>query len=294
MQTFRQLAGSTILALLSLFLVIGGISLALAENGIPTVGPTETGKLPPPTIIDTPTFIIIVPTNTSSPIPYTETASPAPTATDTSTPTATPTTTLTPTGTILPTQSVCPAPLGWVAVIVKPLDTLASLALQYNTTPENLGKANCLPSQSIYSGMVLYVPPVAPVPTKTIATCGPPPGWTLYTVQPGDTIYRLSQSFKVTVSQLQQANCMQSYQTNIQAGQRIWAPPGAMYLPTATPISIIFPTLTYTATELPSATPTASPVPTLIPTETPLPTLTSAPPTAQPTMTMLPSPTASP
>ncbi|MFZ5818647.1 MAG: LysM peptidoglycan-binding domain-containing protein [Chloroflexota bacterium] len=272
MQTIRQLAGSILLALLSALLVIGGISLALAESYIPAVSPTETRTHLP---------IFISPIATSALPSVVATASLS----------------STPSETLPPPPSSCPPPSGWVATRVQPFDTLASLALQYRTTPELLSQANCLVSSDLTPDTLLYVPPV---PTQTVVPCGPPPGWILYTVQAGNTMYSLSQAFGVSVAQLQQANCMPYYQTSIKAGQQIWVPNVATRTPTLTPVSIIFPTLTWTASVVPSDTKTPTLEPTLPPTQTQAssPTLSptappsatpTTPPTATPTITAFPS-----
>lgn len=265
MQTVRQLAGSILLALLSLLLVLGGIALALGESYLPAATPTALQT-------QTSVFVFFTPTGT---FPVVETASltSAPTVTET-----------------LPPPTSCPPPAGWIAIQVQPLDTLASLALQYKTTPELLIQSNCLFSSDLTPGTFLYVPPV---PTPTSVPCGPPPGWVRYTVQPGNTLFSLSQAFGVSVSQLQRANCMPYSQTTINAGQSIWVPNVATRTPTLTPVSIIFPTLTWTASPLPTPTWTPLPSPTWTPSPSPTPTEPppTPPPTATPSITAFPTST---
>lgn len=133
-------------------------------------------------------------------------------------------------------------------------------------------------------------------PTSTQAPsgyqCGPPAGWVLYTVQPGENLFRISLRYEVSLDQMRQANCLTSNQ--IYAGQRIYVPyylePAPADTPTASP--------TPPPPEPPTATaepqPTATPVP---PTATPEPSPTSPPPTptsAPPTATPEPSPTSPP
>lgn len=259
MQTVRQLAGSTLLAFLSLLLVAGGISLALAESYVPAATLTATQT-------STPVFVFITPTSTFPLL--VATASLTPTLTET----------------LPPPPTSCPPPSGWVAIKVQPFDTLDSLALQYKTTPELLSQANCLFSSNLAPGALLYVPPVA---TPTVVACGPPAGWVRYSVQAGNTLFSLSQAFGVSVAQLQQANCMPYSQTVINAGQQIWVPNVATRTPTLTPISIIFPTLTWTASPAPS-TETPLPPPTWTPSLPPptwTPSSTEPPPTPPPTAT---------
>lgn len=241
MQNLRQLGGGVIIALISVLLVIGGISLALAETLPSQATPTP---ISPTVSLDFPTA-----TFTVSPI-ISETA----TITITST-------IITITDTLLPTNTAfvqvsCSAPTGWLRITTSASDTIYSLAQRYKTTAENLSSANCLPSFDIPIGFALYVPPV---PTVTVIPCGPPAGYVrTHVVQPGDNLYRIALSYGITYPQLQRANCMGS-STTIYAGQRLWVP----NVPTRTPvpgITIIpdFPTATYT----------------------PIPTDTSVPPTA--------------
>jgi LysM repeat protein len=271
METLRQIGGSIMLAIFSAALVIGGISLALAESYVPEI---------PPTATITPTLAPIFNSPTTQPqIAFTSTVT-------------------TPSATVPPPTS-CPPPSGWIAVTVKPGETLLTLAQQYQSTPTNLSVANCLFSNSLPTGAIIYVPPV---PTKTAIPCGPPSNWIQYIVQPGNTMYSLSQAYGVTIAQLQFANCMSASQYNLGAGQRIWVPnvatrtPRATATATSTPIIIVFPTLTRTATvtatptDVATSTATATKVPTFTPTATvPSPT---TPPTATPTITRFPTSTA--
>jgi LysM repeat protein len=229
MQNLRQLGGGVIIALLSVILVIGGISLALSETL-----PTQATPTPfPPTIsLDFPTA-----TFTVSPLIVSET----PSVTQIPTLLATDTLTSVPTNTLFVAAS-CNPPSGWVRIITSASDTVYSLAQRYKTTAENLGAANCLSSFDIPVGFTLYVPPV---PTVTVIPCGPPFGYVRrYVVQPGDNLYRIALSFGITYTQLQRANCMGTSIT-IYAGQVLWVP----NIPTRTPkpgVTIVptFPTAT--------------------------------------------------
>ena len=84
-------------------------------------------------------------------------------------------------------------------------DTLASIARRFNTTYMAIAQANNIVNPNlIYAGQTLIIPtdggtpPPAPPPA-------PGPG-TTYTVQPGDTLYRISVRFGVTVQAIAQAN----------------------------------------------------------------------------------------
>ncbi|MBN1452116.1 MAG: LysM peptidoglycan-binding domain-containing protein [Anaerolineales bacterium] len=260
MDTLRQLGGGLLLAAFSAALVIGGISLALAESYVPVV----------PTPTDTQAPVVSFPTPTSPSLAFiTETIPPSPS----------------PTATVPPPTS-CPPPSGWVAITVGPGDDLLTLASRYKTTREQLLAANCLFSNDLPTGSILYVPPI---PTHTPVPCGPPAGWIRYSVQPGNTLYSLSQAYGVSLSQLQFANCMVANQYNLVTGQTLWVPnvvtrtPRATATATLTPVVIVFPTLTGTAS--------ATFMPTDIPTSTSLPTGTS---TGTATSTASPPPTATP
>lgn len=274
MDTLRQLGGSLLLALFSVALVIGGISLALAESYVPVI-PTPTG---------TQALIPIVNTNTDVPTSevvefFTETP-PTPSAT-------------------VPPPSSCPPPAGWIAVRVQPGDTLAVLAARHQSTSEQLLVANCLFSSDLPTGSILYVPSI---PTRTSVPCGPPPGWIRYTVQPGNTLTGLSQAYGVSIAQLQFANCMPANQFSLAAGRVIWVPnvatrtPRATATATLTPVSIVFPTLTWTASVTPTPTNTIAPTATQTTSPTIPPTATVASPTPQPTAsaTITSFPTATP
>jgi LysM repeat protein len=212
MQTFRQLGVGVIVAIASVILVVGGIFLSLAETLPPPATPTQ---IPP-------TFPESFPTPTSTTIGFP--ASDTPTATQGS---ALPTMTASPTLVLSPTA--CTPPAGWIRVTTGSGDTVYSLAQRYKTTAESLNAANCLTSAELPAGVALYVPPV---PTVTVAPCGPPFGWVRnYIVRPGDTLFRIALAYNITYPQLQRANCMGS-STTIYTGQRLWVP----NVPTRTPV----------------------------------------------------------
>ena len=59
--------------------------------------------------------------------------------------------------------------------------------------------------------------------TPTPTPCGPPFGWLIYIVQPGDTLYSLALSTGTTIQQLMLANC-QVNQNVVIAGQSLYVP----------------------------------------------------------------------
>jgi len=251
MQSLRQLGGGVIIAIVSVLLVIGGISLALAE----TLPAQATPTLLPPTIS------LNFPTATFTPsLMFAETGTITATATATlpgiSTDTAFATNTLF-------VQASCNTPAGWIPVTVTTSDTVYSLAQRYKTSPENLGTANCLSSYDVPVGFVIYVPPV--VATVTVVPCGPLPGYVRrYVVQRGDTLSSIARLYGIPYTTLQRANCMGS-STTIYAGQLLWVP--NIIIPTRFPT---IPGVTVIPT-FPTATKTSAPPPTLTPSITSYP-----------------------
>jgi LysM repeat protein len=274
MQALRQLGIGVAVALFSVLLVVGGIFLSLAESlpapATPTqIPPTLPLSFPTPTPTSTPSVLFVTETAT-----ITETASPTPTTAS------------------LPTVAVsCSPPSNWIRVTTSFGDTVYSLAQRYKTSAESLSAANCLTTFDVPAGIGIYVPPV---PTVTVIPCGPPPGWNQrYTVQRGDTLYRVALAYGVSYTQLQRANCMGG-STTIYAGQRLVVPNVAPRFPT--PVIPTFPNLP-TQTSLPPPTSITVP-PTDRPTEQPPPPTslppTSEPPTTAPTTAPTSAPTTAP
>jgi mucin-2/type VI secretion system secreted protein VgrG len=256
MESLRQIGAGILLGIISIVVLLGGFSLAMVEGGmVPAV-------LPPSPTADT-SVSIVVTIFPTLPLPISAT----PVSTDTPASNLTATASLTPP----PTLTICQPPTGWVVIIVQSSDTLISLSQVYRTSVDLLRTKNCLLNDQLVPGSILYVPPL---PTSTIIACGAPANWGSYTVVPGDTLYRISILYRVTVQQLMQANCLQT--SNINAGQVLRVP----RVPTSTPATTNtpFPTLT----EVPSLTP----VPT---TEVPSSTMTaSQTSSATPTITATP------
>ena len=118
---------------------------------------------------------------------------------------------------------------------------------------------------------------------RTEVVCTPPDGWSLYTVIPTDSIYRLSLIFGISVAQLEAANCL-AEGDSIRPGDLMYVP---LFL-TSTPTVII---LTNTSTPRPTSTSRIIPFYSATPTEEfqsnpPTPIPPTAPP--QPTNTPVP------
>lgn len=201
-----------------------------------------------------------------------------------STPTA-PAVTPTP---VSPLLNRCQFPAGWIPHQVGAGETLFSLAWASNMDTYALMRANCRGSSSLRTGDILYLPPhIFVTPTVAPYRCGPPAHWVeRYQVRSGDTLFRLSLLYNVTIQQIRSANCMLDYTLRI--GQVLYLPPLPARPPTRTASPTPSPTFTATWTPTPlQATPTASLTPTL--TLTPTPTLT-----VTPTLTLTPTPTLTP
>jgi LysM repeat protein len=236
--------GAGILAVLgSTAIILGGLTLSLSESSQPQ---TQTGQ-------PAPTSGAVWLTAHARQTAATQGATQMPS----------------PPGFTLPAD--CIPPKNWQPVIVQTGDTLLTLASRYQTTPNEIALANCLIVSTLIPGSVIYIPPphpteMAAIPSPTPTLCGPPPGWTLYTVQPEDNLFRIGLAYGVTVAQLQFANCLES--TLIRPGDRLWVPD----VPTRTPqVSLTFtPTKTRppaTSTQTPTITPTPTGTPTPTPTE---------------------------
>ncbi len=274
MQSLRQLGSGLLFGLVCVAIIVGGFALSMAEGrmsaiAVPTNPPTATLVVPATSV---PT---LQPTLISEGV--TETVFPA-----TDTPVPTPTETLTPP----PPPTSCPPPASWLPTVVQLYDTLPGLAQTYRTTVEALRAGNCLVSDQLVPGSFIYVPPL---PTATLIPCGAPAGWITYIVRSGDTLFSISQMFRVTVAELQRANCLGS-STFIQAGQRLKVP----NVPTSTPLKSATPSATFVIIVDETATPTLTlPVTeTEVPTETEIPTKTDTP--VPPSETPPPPSTATP
>lgn len=249
MKSLRQLGSGVMIAIISVLLVIGGISLALSEALPAQATPTP---IPPTISLDFPTA-----TFTASPL-----VGGSPTATQTSSLVFT-TDTAFATNTLF-VQVYCSYPSNWIPVVTSSGDTVYALAQRYKTTVENLAAANCLISFDVPAGFVIYVPPV---PTVTVIPCGPPAGYVRrYVVQRGDTLYSIASLYGITYPVLQRANCLGS-STTIYAGQLLWVPniivATRMPVPGGVTVTPNFPTNTSTNTLVPvppTFTPSNTPV----------------------------------
>lgn len=152
----------------------------------------------------------------------TKTSSPSPTLTDTPFPS--------------PTAVICTRPAGMDRVSVLSGETLSLLALRYDVSIRQLLAWNCMQVSDFAVGMYLLVPSLSPAPSftstavETLAPaakpkddrCTPPSSWVSYTVQPGDNLYQIGQRYRIPWQELQRANCLST--TTIRVGQLLYVP----------------------------------------------------------------------
>ena len=135
------------------------------------------------------------------------------------------------------------APLSPIA----PTDTV----VQPTTVP---GTASSTPPSNAAASTPTNTRPPASA-TRAATTCGAPANWVTYTVKPGDTLYKLSYRYGVTVEGLEQANCLGG-STLLQVGQKLRVPPVQPPPPTS-PAA--------TSTPLPPSATPYTPLPTSLP-----------------------------
>jgi hypothetical protein len=112
-----------------------------------------------------------------------------------------------------------------------------------------------------------------PTPTEEGMACGPPGDWVIYTVNSGETLEGLSYLFRVSVPDLQFANCMGD-STAVTAGMNLFVPNVATSTITLTPSQTLTPKPTNTHTPKPTSTP--KPTATQTPTNTDIPSDSNA------------------
>lgn len=212
------------------FTVLGGASLAIldARQAVPTEAPVS---LATAALDSSPTSTAesdSLPTSTATTEPVIVSL-PSPDIQSTEPPLVVPSATSEPevSSTPEPILERCEPPSDWVPYTVRLGDTLFSLSTQGGVTVDVVKAANCLPSDALYPGNVLYLPSAPPQP---VPGCGPPFDWVFYTVQPGDTLFSLATRSGVSVSDVVFANCLPS--TSISTGRRLYLPS----LPSAPPL----------------------------------------------------------
>ena len=111
-------------------------------------------------------------------------------------------------------------PVGSFAYTIKPGDTIYKLAMTYNTTVEAILALNPgLDPDNLRIGQVICIPRETPPPPRC------PIGTFAYVIKPGDTIYKLAQTYNTTVAAIMAANPGLD-PNNLQVGQVICIPMG--------------------------------------------------------------------
>ncbi len=168
---------------------------ALKETDTPVPAVTDVSApkdtdTPVPTETDTPAPMeteTLVPTATDVPLP-TETDTSVPTEMDTAMPTATDTPVPTYTSTEIVTSPITPQPVGTLGILPTPVGALTA-------TPTPIERGECVR----------------------------PYGWSIYTVQSGNTLFLISMAVNSTVVELAEANCIDNV-NQIQTGDELYVP----------------------------------------------------------------------
>jgi len=106
-------------------------------------------------------------------------------------------------------------------------------------SPPPTKTATPVPSEPADNPTGTPVPPATNLPpTNTsqpaASSCQIASGWVPYTVQAGETLYKIGLRYGVTVDTLQNGNCMST--TALSVGDVIYVPPAAPVSPTKTPV----------------------------------------------------------
>jgi murein DD-endopeptidase MepM/ murein hydrolase activator NlpD len=127
-------------------------------------------------------------------------------------------------------QNFAPPRLAPTTYIVRPGDTLFSIATRYHTNAATLAQLNGIVNPTmIYVGQLLAVPATPTAPSAPSPTAIPAPaGDMVYIVQPGETLYRIALHYNTTAWNLAAYNKLDNT-TMIYAGQRLMIPSGSKH-----------------------------------------------------------------
>ena len=125
-------------------------------------------------------------------------------------------------------QNFAPPNAAPTPYIVRPGDTLFSIATRYRTTAARLAQLNGIVNPTmIYVGQSLTVPAAPNAPSASSPAATPAPaGDMVYVVQPGETLFRIALRYNTTAWNLAAYNKLDS-PTMIYAGQRLMIPSGS-------------------------------------------------------------------
>ena len=119
----------------------------------------------------------------------------------------------------LPVPEPPACPNGYLYTVEKG-ETLASIALKFALTPQDILRANpqIVDPNVIFQGQKICIP--LPIPKPPTCT----PGAFLYTIQPGESLYQISNKFDKSLDQLIEANPQIDNPASIFPGQEICIP----------------------------------------------------------------------
>jgi LysM repeat protein len=204
-----------------------------APAAVPEVPAEETVVAAEPTAALTPPLATVVPTGLPTVVPAEITPFPTPglpAAAEEPVP-------VPPTPVASPPPTTLESGQGFVYV-VQPGDTLYSIAAQFGVSVDAIREANGLVSDDIVPGQELIIPGVpgpGPAPAPAPGVVPPPEGGTVHTVQPGETVYRISRMYGTTVEAIAAANGINPW--FIWVGQRLIIPgPGGPIPPGPNPV----------------------------------------------------------
>jgi hypothetical protein len=204
---------------------------------------------------------------------------------------------------IKPASSACPHPAGWISIVIKPGETLGSLAHRYDSSIALLKTNNCLSIDSLAENSILYVPNVPPRPTATRPR--PVIPWTYPTAYPTFPYWPVATPWIPTstpvIPPTQPPTLPPTWlptlpplpsPTDIPTTQ---PPPATEVPPTLAPPPVLPTTEVPTQVSPPQVSPTQAPPPTQAVEPTQAPPPTQAPqPTQAPPPTQAPQPTQAP
>jgi LysM repeat protein len=171
------------------------------SSGLPTVEPAATSATSQATVSASPTTITVDKTKTPGVEPPPPTATPSPT---------------TP-----PTPTATSVPVGGVTYIVKPGDSLYSIARRYNMTVDEIMELNGITDPtSLQVGQELIISSGQAVATPTT-----PGQETVHVVQRGENLFRIALKYGVTVEAVAKRNGIVN-PSLIWTGQKLYIPAG--------------------------------------------------------------------
>lgn len=119
-------------------------------------------------------------------------------------------------------EAVTPTEPETISYTVVAGDTLYLIAKKHQTTVDAIKQKNHLTTDSINVGQVLEIPETTPIEKEPETNKPEGQPSIIYIVAAGDTLYKISQKFGVTVQEIQKMNNLTT--TNIYVGQKLTIP----------------------------------------------------------------------